>query len=51
MKTFRCKLINKSGFVEENFLREGENAEEVEAGLEMFCWSTENEWEIESADE
>jgi hypothetical protein len=42
---YRCKLINKKGYVEENFLRDGESIEEVKEGLEIFEWP-DGKWDI-----
>ena len=45
MKFYKCTLIS-NGYVQERFFREGESAEEVLEGLEMFIW-IEGNWEIE----
>ena len=45
MEMYQCTLID-SGIVIENFYREGDSAEDVREGLEMFQWPS-GEWEIE----
>lgn len=50
MKLYHCTLINKSGFVEENFFREGRTAKEVKEALEMFCWAK-GYWRIKLAED
>jgi len=38
MKTFKCVLIDKNGYVQELFYRRGKSKNEVLKGLKMFCW-------------
>ncbi len=49
MKTFHCVLINKQGFQEENFYREGESEQQVLDDLAMFQWPKGN-WRITEYD-
>jgi hypothetical protein len=42
---FECTLVDKKGFIQEFFYRDGENEQEVLQALECFCWPS-GTWEI-----
>ncbi len=46
---YQCNLVHK-GVIRERFYREGNNAQEIKAGLELFIWPA-GKWEIYSIDE
>ena len=50
---YLCELIDDDGVVHERFWREGEDADAVREGLEMFQWGYSNnaKWDITSIDD
>lgn len=47
---YNCKLVNPNGYVEENFMREGDSKEDVLNGLSSFQWGK-GRWVITEIEE
>ena len=48
---YLCKRIDKKGFINECFYREGTSSEDIKEGLEMFCWPNPGEWVVSDPNE
>jgi hypothetical protein len=42
---YRCKLVNKKGYIEKSFLRSGKSKQDVLESLDMYEWP-EGDWVI-----